>query len=70
MNTIPSKLPLSWILQGIKKRAKIARILLYQHAALKDNTQLSDLADDLLRCLHAERANLVSIAHHFSTERY
>lgn len=46
----------SWVRQGIRREASPARILLYEHPAVIEDTTLSRLADALLQELQALRA--------------
>lgn len=54
----PNTLPTSWIRQGIRKEASIARIILYRHRQLQEGYSLDDAANDLLEQLLEMRAGL------------
>ncbi|KAI6784937.1 Protein SERAC1-like protein [Emericellopsis cladophorae] len=45
----------SWVRQGIRREANVARILLYEHPTLEEGTTIGDLADALLEDLRATR---------------
>lgn len=45
----------SWVRQGIRREADVARILLYNHPDVVEGTTLGSLADDLLEKLRVER---------------
>ncbi|KAG9252182.1 uncharacterized protein F5Z01DRAFT_682702 [Emericellopsis atlantica] len=45
----------SWVRQGIRREANVARILLYEHPVLEEGTTIGDLADALLEDLRATR---------------